>query len=71
MRRILRKLFPEWSRRKQAYREAIASCKAQRVDAHGTQIIHPTNGIMGESFSVSGAWRQAERNLKRTVWHVG
>lgn len=71
MRKLLRKFFPEWSRRKQAHREAVASCKAQRVIGEGTQIIHPTNGIMGESFSVSGAWKQAEKNLKRTVRHVG
>lgn len=79
MRKLFKKLFPEWSCRMQAHREAIASCKAQVIRTGELkrglilwicQIVHPTYGVVGQHVQVTAAWRQAEKNLKRAVRHV-
>lgn len=80
IRKFLKQYFPGIAARRQAYLEAIASCKAQVIRTGETdkgltlwvcQIIHPTHGVMGQHVQVSRAWRQAASNLKRMVRHVG
>lgn len=79
IRKFLKQYFPGVAARRQAYLEAVASCKAQVIHTHSVsplsvspvcQIIHPTHGVMGQHVQVSRAWRQAASNLKRMVRHV-